>query len=654
MKKRIAQSILAATAVMSISGAASALPDQHASSTALVRLQSSAASDVRLKGSQLIQDHDGKMIYVSPATRKEESGVFAATNSATENQCNILENIYKLTYSVPSSAEDTWRDVAKQGPYSPFFDLAFGNYIRYASLNDAILQAAVSEDTYKQLHKTEYEAYVLQKTLYDKAVGDLNKAKAELDLLDIDIKSAQDLLSIATTPDELANAHAALDAAIAKKAAELPEKKQTYKDAFRAEILLRSPYAQASAAWAPYQANLADMEKRLADVATVAASVRAMATDAFTFAKTTLDAFEGRTVGTAAAAYTIYSDEVSAAAGYLRSAGISDYAVAALPLFEVTNANMPGKTEISETSTKPIFGGSTGFNIGIQSVSKANPFFASAVMKPTTRPVFTAANGTPIRQLESAPVNQGSGSFSAPVTLGAYCSGSSLHAAETRVVTKADDGSDVVSFTRPLFTRRSTPVLAQAVSLDYKYYVQAEPVNVSCSLTLNSFADFTRSSGHVSGFFYSRSWDDTTRQQVKDSGLECHQVGAPIGSNPNQADQQAFMDTKMQQMQQEIMAEFILTYGKSWTISTEMPANPTPDLNHGVGNLGTSLLALCGTNPYCAVTGLVLKSLDEIFGHASGSTSTQDQLSGTISRKYSLSTWRVVPGSAAIDLTVRL
>jgi hypothetical protein len=128
-------------------------------------------------------------------------------------------------------------------------------------------------------------------------------------------------------------------------------------------------------------------------------------------------------------------------------------------------------------------------------------------------------------------------------------------------------------------------------------------------------------------------------------------MAAGDGSAPGRAEQ--LMDLQ-RKFSQDLAAEFILTYGKSWTVvKGDFAGKGYEDRSHGLADLGASMQLLCGGNVYCQVSSLVLKTVDEIFGNSSGSTSHKEDFHGTITRDFSMSTAITLGGQAAIDLEVK-
>ena len=90
------------------------------------------------------------------------------------------------------------------------------------------------------------------------------------------------------------------------------------------------------------------------------------------------------------------------------------------------------------------------------------------------------------------------------------------------------------------------------------------------------------------------------------------------------------------------MAEFVLTYAKSWSVSSSRPDGSVLTPTRPFENIGYAVTSICGADPFCFITGVVLKSVDELFGTKAGTTSNTDTLSGTISRSYKENSYRLL------------
>ena len=137
-----------------------------------------------------------------------------------------------------------------------------------------------------------------------------------------------------------------------------------------------------------------------------------------------------------------------------------------------------------------------------------------------------------------------------------------------------------------------------------------------------------------------------------EDGLKCVTDENPSDSAPGSGDGMARLDALRTKALNEITVEFLQTYAKSWR--TEVVVNQAAPAHDSkfFSSIGTGLEAICGPNVYCKVTSIVLKSLDEIAGSHSGSTSHKEEFSGKISRNYKEQSFRTVKGDAIIDVIV--
>jgi hypothetical protein len=182
--------------------------------------------------------------------------------------------------------------------------------------------------------------------------------------------------------------------------------------------------------------------------------------------------------------------------------------------------------------------------------------------------------------------------------------------------------------------------------------VKADPMRVSCTLDVSKSMDYVRNSGEWNFLWWGEKWDDTRRTSSGFNAINCKTDENPSDASPNSGDAQARLDALRNKAINEITSEFLMTYAKSWrTEIVEAPQN-IPDQTKFFSSLGTGLESICGPNVYCKVTSVVMKSLDEIAGSRSGSTSHQEDFNAVITRNYNEQSFRTLKGVANIDLTV--
>ncbi len=632
--------ILAATA----SSTAFALPDFKATSQTLKNISHEAAANPALSGTTILKDSDSDVIYVSPATRKVQAGVFSPT--ADVDNCEPLQSLYAMTYLVPSAPVEQWPDIAKKGPFSPFFDMNFGNEVRYAALADRLVAATQAEVLFQQSHAVEYSEYIRTKDLFDAKKSVVDTLQSKFDGLDARIDRAMKLLEVASTAEEMTSAREALRIAKQERAERFPEFKVTYRKALDELEGARGPFAAADGTWAPYKDKSLDLTKARQNIEDTLAFVNAMSTNAFMASQANLTREENRLVGIAAVTFSLFEKEVDAVRS-LPSA--RNMMVNPLSVYDVSLGGSIEKNSVKSTAVlgaNSPNGAPTTFDFTTVDYGRAA---GASETRTTGFPTFANLSGQPFFKTIQAPVS-GPQTIRSPVSRGAYCTGTRKRQSDPHTVS---GNGGATKFNGFRYVARTSPLFADSVGLRYKYAVKAEPVNVNCTLKFNLNSDFTRNAGKVTGLFYSRQWDDTTRNAVANNGITCD-VANLVPPGPDSDSRKALIDELTQKYSQEVAAEFILTYGKSWAVATVDSAPiPYSEREKALSKMGTAMLALCGPNLYCQISGLVLKTLDEIFGTTSGNTTRHDEFKVAITRDYRWNGWTEVGGQAAIDLEVK-
>jgi len=610
------------TAILATTTSALALPDFSAK---VPENLTKEAADI---SSLIIADSDAKTLYVGPAPRKVVTGEFSP--AADADHCEMLESLYAMTYRVPTEPQNQWADIAKAGPVSPFFDMNFGNYEYFATLIRAAAAAANAEITYQTQHAREYAAYVKAKDLFDARELAVITIQEHLNALTAHVTSAATMLSVAQGADGVTAARDALREAQERLASEGVALKSELREAIVSRETFRGPYIDAKAAWAPYMPKAMDLSKTLRDLTTTLHTVDALAKEAFATAKETLMREEGRVVGFAAVTTSLYDTEVQDVRAFPSANG---YSVVPLPVFDVAIGR-------SSDKFKAVSDG-----LGVSIVDYSN---VDRGGRQGPGPLTFAMSGRPMLNILYFP-KDGLQTIHAPVSRGAYCMGTKGARAISHLSSKQDGRQ--IPWLELAYRARTSPVFTDSVGMSYQYGVKAAPASVKCELKLESFSDFDRNAGQVTGLFYARAWDDTTHNAANDQGIKCEVKNL---AGPGTEDMNEKLAAVEKRYMQDIAAQFILTYGRSWVVSAgDDSVVSAPVRAKALSEMGSSMTSLCGPNPYCKISGLVLKSLDEIFDTRSGSTSRHDNFHGSITRDYSLTTWAQVQGDATIDVEVR-
>lgn len=610
------------------------------------------ARDSLLAGSQIMADDASHKIYISPSSKKSQTGQFQPLATSA---CHVLADHYQLTYLMPDISPEQYVDFAKNGPFSSFFDAKLGNYVRHSGVLNQIVGKISEIDRIKQENQDIIIAYETAKINFEQAQKEFDAADAAYNELTEHIVSLRELLTETDDNDERVRLETALQEARRVKEEEGPELKERLRLARREVHAIRPVYANAKAT---YDATIPDVEQISADIKSLSSifeAIHEISIRNYEANERALKAFENATVGLASASYSIWGDEASRLQDVLseysnRSRYFMGYSVSRLPIH-----NVRLKKPVSSNTSSGLsghFNGDTSTRIASMGMA-SDGLLVAHNSEPAKYPVFTKDAQAVVPEIKTL-AGDGAGTYQNLITRGALCTGNSERKNGWSVSTifKSGDLEIENNFEVHVYQPRTTNVLAQSVALEYDFYARSEPTKVSCSLDTTKFSSLVASSGTGGFLFWRTSWSETERRKVEQSGIICKVKLSPSGENPDHKEQNRYVESIRQAMMQEIAAEFILTYAKSWEISQRQPAIPNP--GNAAFKAGAALMTLCGENIYCAVTGIILKTGNELFGSNASKANNRDFMSGSIYRSYEESSWTVSNGQAVIDLTVPL
>lgn len=614
-------------------------------------LQSYAISrDPVLMGTQIFSDDIANMIYVSPSSKKATSGIFQPVAMPA---CDILKDQYELTYLMPKVSTRNYVDFAKNGPYSPFFDAKLGNYVRHASIMNRIMQKVEEISEIKNNNKALVIAYEEVKIKLEQAQAEYSAAEASYEQLNRNILSLLELLKVTTDAEEKAHIEKSLIEARKYKETEELARKERLRLALKELLPLKPQYAQIKANYDATVPNIENLNSDIASLEAIYESIHRLSVNHLNTNERALQAFESTTVGMASASYSIWADEEArlreVLATYGRRNDFSKHSVSRLPIHNIRLKKPVGNVALSHISGS--FNGNTSMKV-ISAGASPDGLSIADHSKLSTNPIFIKNQQFVLPQIETLS-GDGAGTYTNLVTRGAYCTGSSqrnswrVKAEFTDEKVKFETQFDVYGY-RP----RTANVLAQSVALDYEFFVRSDPIKANCTMQISKFRDFVVNSGSSGILFWKTAWSETDRKRMDQSGIVCNITMSPSGQSPDYKEQEKRIELIRQAMIQEIAAEFILTYAKSWEVTQRQPA--LPKNNNAAFTAGVALEALCGLNPYCAVGSIILKTGDELFGSQADKVKNRDYLSGSIRRSYDETSWTLSNGTAVIDLLVRI
>lgn len=621
-----------------------AMPSYNASSQLHTLRADLLLNDPLLNSAEIFGDHiDPQTLYVSPANRKVQTGVFRLE---TAPACEILANQYALTYMVPSVPASEWSQAALKGPVSGYFDFSFGNYLRnHRIINELAIKIGEIEEMRAQNPEiiSEYESALSD---YEFKLQERDKAQFEYDKFATRIKELTQVLIAAGSDTQLMEAYRSEIVATREEfSSSAPRLIRAIAEATSTLNLASSRLAAAKGSYSKAVPNEALLLNRIAVLSTLFDSLQSSSKRVFDDNNRILVTLETSGVGRAAASYSIWGDEVARLKSVAEQSN-AHYNVWKLPIYDVrvapTQSSQVPSTVDSSQQLSPILNNAASMTLVNQTSS---PLATGAESNSSS----FSRNGRPIQTRIAILGNEGAMSFDNVVTRGAYCTGSSQRNVERSTVSDANSmDSNYFSLQRGVYKPRVEPVLSQSVALSYTYNLKNQPVDISCEMDIQKFSRWT-SQKNSSGFLFWRlKKSGEERRWIQENGLVCSHIKNDFGPGGSERAQEI-----LDQMTQEIAAEFILQYAKSYEILGYKEVDlPNPGV--AASKLGTAMGVLCGANVYCQVGSIVLKTGNELFGYTKGSASGIESISGKISRNYREHAYTSLPGSAVIDLTVTL
>jgi hypothetical protein len=626
-----------------LSTAAQALPDPQLAPPELVQLRAAASSDPRLRGSSLWEDESAaaKVVHVSPSFQRVRGGPVRLTVASPG--CASLQKGYDATYAVPSG---DWQKAAMR-PFSPFFDLHFGNYVRNATLIDQLGQL-LAQDGFEPAHAADHQKYLHAEALYQLAEDELREAENAVEALDSAVESARSLLALADTAEQRADAQAAIADAEGQRALLLPDAQARLQRATAAESAAEGPFVEAEKKCQPHQDRLAALQAQVEAAEDRYAVVQALSLEAFEAQEATLARLEGTVVGHADAPYALFDTEEAAANALLRRSNPRGLTARALKIFNVdagpgasrfTRALTPSKVDKLTPRRRFDF-----FHAADPALRKS---LGSVVRYSPSQFRDLKGKLLAFREVALAP-SESKGTLRIELTRAAYCTGSSDRP-EVPFEGVATLGGEPrrMPFLGSKYRPRVGPSFGQAVEMSYDTYVRARRVPVKCHLELADALRFNAGFAKVKGLFSPRPWTPATWAQVRRLGVDCPLPVRPIprvlGLNAKKLiAAQRHRELLHQQMAQELLAEFLMRFGKSWEVrNEEVPLARNP--------AALATRQLCRGRPSCAVSRVTFKPAAELFQSAGA-----DALKGLLHRDYAQQTARLLHSSTVIEVMVQL
>jgi len=641
-------------ALLSVS--AFAMPDPSKGIPAI--LLKKIESHPGLKGSVILRDsNNSEVIYVGPASKKTSSGGLVFTDYV--GNCSAVEKQFGLTYLLPNVPNEQWPALALNRRISPYFEYSYAESLREAETLNLYKEYVDKNYEIQMKNKEVLENYNQYKVLYDHAVESEIKVENRIKALDLEIERALRQVQLASGAEELKIAHEGVAAAREERRVQLPELRIELREASKNREKLAQHYASAYAKAKPYLLDMEEHSKRYQFVRKILDDTRELWAVSHKRNEETLQRMTSTPVGKASAGYNVYGNEVQVLAAIISSFG-SDEA----KLLESALKVKIEKIQVSKlplNNVKILMGGSRSEIISADASGAAPDLIEKLVVSSKGNVAvdheqgaetykeagFKTKEGDGIQVKIQKVQNDGAGVVQALVTRGSYC----MNQSEGEIVehTALDANKEPVMFTGYKYSPRKRVFLHQPIALSYDYFVKAEPISVNCQLNVAKFNSFVREAGTKGWFFKKRTWDNTERELIKNQGVVCNIEDSP--TMLSEEEKIIWKNETLQNMMQEVMAEYTLQFASSWTLLTRESV-VIPKSTHQI--VGPSVQALCGGNLYCQIGNVVWKTAEELFGNRAGHTGNRDILKGVIRREYNESGYRLIPHSTQIDVVVSL
>ena len=592
------------------------------------------------------------LVYLAPQNNQKIIGSYQ--NLASTIDCTSLRDVQNRFYASPKDDAEFAEAVSNGRPVSPYFDYTVGFGMYHMDKLSYLANAKLKTTKFIEEHKEIYGKYVSDKEKYE-ALSDKMKELSgnelaaqssffsKINALNMDHNLSQ---------QDKNKQYDQFQSEYQRQLNQILSEKLVVQDKF---LAAQSEYFKSKRAWAPYADQLEWLVKVEQSVSESLENLYALSKTHYEDGLKVLKATERRVVGLATSAYNIYSNEQSQIGNLITNSGVN-LSTQQLPIFNISFNS--GYSKFVLDSNDAIGGALPGYNQVVISVpsdavraygGKISQLssFADSSGKPGTLSVLM---GDYLENMAS------SGFFEMPVTQGAYC-GTPIEKEVSYTYT--DDQKEKTKYNYRTKTYNNPApnqaVFIQDVALRYSYVAKAEKLEGSCTMNVKQMSDYWRSSGRQSswslfGGSRSHSWDDTRETLNKRMGLSCHIKNRPQGSNPAEWSEKEIQLEK--NLYADMFAMFVIENAKSFSVEKKEPK--VSEGPHPFASAGGAVMNLCGsTTTECAVTGIVLKTLDEMTGgRATGSTSAVINYDQTITKDYSIDGYFIANGATAIEMKV--
>jgi len=423
----------------------------------------------------LIGDHlNKKTVYVQPGSKKFQ-GKFYLTNGGID--CQDLFNLRKLTYRMPTEEEFS-KIVENNQTYSPAFASSVGVTAKNLNLSKKIVDAKFKVLKYIEDHKNEYGLYAAAKSELELARSEAKSIRGDINQLNNDLINN---LTLANSEDEkyqLRSQHKTSLQAMVMGQRSIQSK----------VTLAAQKYHTALVGWAPYKDQFAWLSNIESNLAQSFERIQSLAEGSLIRSEKLIQLLERKVVGYASASYSLgVESEIATLHNRMRDAGINDYSLRPLPVFNV-RLN-PGVTKKINKMKD------AGIGVDYQLISYHFPYntqmLVSTAEEFKTIPVKIQKEFGEQEELRFLMSDLdgsfgGSQSFEIPVTQGAICG---YAKSKQRHYNYTDNRGNrmgrTVNQTVYESPAANQAVFIQNVALRYHFYEKSDPIAGKCRLDIS-------------------------------------------------------------------------------------------------------------------------------------------------------------------------
>jgi hypothetical protein len=604
-----------------------------------------------LNGASIYQDHENDFtVYVSPPADKDITGGFYLTDGFPD--CVDLNRLRKLTYRMPKE-DDFSAVISSSQSYSPAFDTTIGIAARQQALIQKVLEAKAEVTNYQAQHADLYGEYTAsedRKKILEALLDAVKKEQRELtENLQNDILALSALSISQLERESLAEEYRKN---FAKKADEIASRRSRLQGDYE-QVL--TTYHDAVSKWTPVERKLSNLVEFEQSINQSFQSLMNISQASFDRSRRLISELESKLIGWGNVNISLAGDEHEKLGAYIAQNNLN-YNVSPLPIFNVSTysgvSKIPSKIDILGTAE------SSAMKYTANTIWLPSHTMQVVGGKSLTATGFVSGdeNKEPVKILMGENVDQPR-TISVPVTFGALCGYPRITSRSYKVWSPDLSFSHQVEYSELDFPSPNTEVVNESVVVKYNYYMKAEPLKGSCTLNTGKTDSYLRSAGYEKkwNLFGSstQSWDNTKRVYTENMGFDCNIDKRPTGATKEEAAAEIARLEKA--LYDDMFAMFITNFAKEYKI--ELGKIPeAPEVGKPLATIGSGVLSLCGAvNKYCAITGIVLKTVDELGGRRhNGSTSSVSDYAGTVSRSFNVDSYLVGSGETSVNLKVCL